>query len=413
MKKLASAILFLQILVGVAYAAEFYVNDMTAFVSPDSSYSTLVDFIEGAKASLYVNVYTFENLLIAERIALAKARGVDVIIMVDKSPVAGISEEGEAIINYLLGNGVQVYYSDDKRVRYNHAKYAIADNVSILITTENFGYSGFSPESSFGARGWGAVMHDAPLTRYFVNIFFNDLKYVEKASPLPAAAAYKNLKGEYSSKFRAENFKGNFFVVPVVAPENAVEKIVALLNSANKSVYIEQFYIYEHWGSIKKDTPKTAPNLFLEAAINSARRGVEVKILLDSTWYNIEAEDPASNYNTMKYVREVAKKENLNLQVKLADSKKLGLEKIHTKGVVVDKKAVLISSINWNEHSPTKNREIGVIIRGEPAMYFAEVFECDWSGTCDSRKYVYFAIAAAILILAIYARRKYNNVYTH
>lgn len=411
MKKLALLIFFLQI--GPVCGAEgFYVSEITAFASPDSGYATLVDFIDNAKTSLYVNVYTFENPLIAERIARAGARGADVIVMIDKSPVAGISEEGKAVVSYLLSNGVQVYYSDDKRVRYNHAKYAIADNVSILITTENFGYSGFSPESSFGARGWGAVMHDAPLTSYFVNIFFNDLKYVEKASPLPAAAAHTNLKGKYSPVFAAENFKGNFFVVPVVAPENAVEKIVALLNSANKSLYIEQFYIYEHWGSIKKDTPETAPNLFLEAAINAARRGAEVKILLDSTWYNIEAEDPASNYNTMKYVQGVVKKENLNLQVKLADSKKLGLEKIHTKGVVVDKKAVLISSINWNEHSPTKNREIGVIIHGEPAMYFAEVFECDWSGTCGSREYVYI-IAVGILILAIYARRKYSNVYTH
>lgn len=411
MKKLALLIFFLQI--GLVCGAEgFYVSEITAFVSPDSSYSALVDFIDNAKASLYVNVYTFDSPLIAERIVNAKTKGVDVIIMVDKSPVAGISGEEKVVISYLLSNGVQVYYSDDRRVTYNHAKYAIADNVSILITTENFGYSGFSADSSFGARGWGAVMHDVPLTRYFVNIFFKDLKYVEKASPLPAAAAHTNLKGKYSPVFAAENFKGNFFVVPVVGPENAVEKIVALLNSANKSLYIEQFYIYEHWGSIKKDTPETAPNLFLEAAINAARRGVEVKILLDSTWYNIEAEDPASNYNTLKYVQNIAKKESLNLQVKLANSKKLGLEKIHTKGVVVDKKAVLISSINWNEHSPTKNREVGVIVHGEPAMYFVEVFECDWSGTCGSREYVYI-VAIGILILAIYARHKYSNVYTH
>jgi len=412
MKKLVLAILFLQISLGITYAADFYVSEITAFVSPDSSYSALVDFIDNAKASLYVNVYTFDSPLIAERIVSAKTNGVDVIIMVDKSPVAGISKEGKVVISYLLSAGVPVYYSDDKKVRYNHAKYVIADNVSILITTENFGYSGFPADNSFGARGWGAVIHDAPLTHYFLDIFFEDLQYVEKASPLPATAAYKNIKGKYSSKFGTKNFKGNFFVTPVVAPENAVEKIVVLLNSANKSIYIEQFYIYRHWGSIKKDAPETAPNLFLEAAINAARRGAEVKILLDSTWYNIEAEDPVSNYNTLQYVQGVAKKESLNLQVKLADSKKLGLEKIHTKGVVVDKKAVLISSINWNEHSPTKNREIGVIIHGEPAQYFAEVFECDWSGTCYNKKFIYLA-AIGILILAIYAKRKYSNVYTH
>ncbi len=408
--KFALAIFFLQIF-GIACAAEgLYASEITAFVSPDSSYPALADFIDHAKASLYVNVYTFESLQIAERIANAKARGVDVIIMVDKSPVGGLPEEENGVINYLLGAGVPVYYSDDKKVRYNHAKYTIADNVSILITTENFGYSGFSADSSFGARGWGAVIYDAPLTRYFVNIFFDDLRHIEKAVPHSATMLYKNPKGKYSSKFGAEKFRENFFIVPIVAPENAVEKIVALLNSANKSIYIEQFYIYEHWGSIKKDTPATAPNLFLEAAINAARRGAEVRILLDSTWYNIEAEDPVSNYNTLKYVQDVAKRENLNLQAKLASPEKLGLEKIHTKGVVVDKKAVLISSINWNEHSPTKNREIGVIIYGEPAQYFAEVFECDWSGTCYDKKFLYLAAIGILLLIAV---RKYKNVYTH
>ncbi len=31
-----------------------------------------------------------------------------------------------------------------------------------------------------------------------------------------------------------------------------------------------------------------------------------------------------------------------------------------------------------NEHSPTKNREVGIIIHGEPAEYFSDVFISDW-----------------------------------
>jgi phosphatidylserine/phosphatidylglycerophosphate/cardiolipin synthase-like enzyme len=43
--------------------------------------------------------------------------------------------------------------------------------------------------------------------------------------------------------------------------------------------------------------------------------------------------------------------------------------------MIVDNKSVLISSINWNENSFTKNREIGVIIESyEVAKYYADVF---------------------------------------
>jgi phosphatidylserine/phosphatidylglycerophosphate/cardiolipin synthase-like enzyme len=45
----------------------------------------------------------------------------------------------------------------------------------------------------------------------------------------------------------------------------------------------------------------------------------------------------------------------------------------------IDEKAVLISSVNWNENSLKNNREVGVIIIGEPALYFANVFKHDWN----------------------------------
>ncbi|MEE8168443.1 MAG: phospholipase D-like domain-containing protein, partial [Candidatus Hydrothermarchaeales archaeon] len=171
----------------------------------------------------------------------------------------------------------------------------------------------------------------------------------------------------------------SFHVELFTAPEDGVEPILQLLNSANKSVLIEQAYIYTHWGSKRADTVETAPNLFLEAAIDAARRGVTVKILLDSTWYNVEEEDPISNLHTVNYVNKIAREERLDLEASLIDFDATGLRKLHAKGVVVDDKAVLVSSINWNEHSPIKNREVGVIIYGEPAEYYAEVFECDWA----------------------------------
>ena len=66
----------------------------------------------------------------------------------------------------------------------------------------------------------------------------------------------------------------------------------------------------------------------------------------------------------------------MNLEARLV--KQDGISKIHNKGVIVDEKKVLISSINWNKHSPTYNREAGIIIENpDLAAYYTGAFRSD------------------------------------
>jgi len=51
----------------------------------------------------------------------------------------------------------------------------------------------------------------------------------------------------------------------------------------------------------------------------------------------------------------------------------------HNKGIIVDGKIVLISSINWSETSVRRNREAGIIVYCEEiAQYYVDVFNWDW-----------------------------------
>ena len=51
---------------------------------------------------------------------------------------------------------------------------------------------------------------------------------------------------------------------------------------------------------------------------------------------------------------------------------------INNKGMIVDNRSVLISTINWNENSITCNQEIRIIIESESvAKYYAEIFFYD------------------------------------
>ena len=58
--------------------------------------------------------------------------------------------------------------------------------------------------------------------------------------------------------------------------------------------------------------------------------------------------------------------------------------RIHNKGIIVDEKYTLVSSINWGAGGGSLNREIGVIIESqEIATFYKDIFWGDWEGRED------------------------------
>ncbi len=351
--------------------------EVKTFVSPDCSFESLENFVSGAD-SLYIGTYVFTNPCILD--LLREENISDLKILIESSPVHGMSSKEKKILCNLEENGKKIYLYKKEGRNYHHAKYLIKDNSSVLVTSENFGYTGFSKNSNYGNRGWGAIIEDENLTDDFLEIFFSDLSKAEKFKcELEDYETNCNPKEEnYIPKFKTEKFN-NQSVYSIFAP-NAINEILDLIDSANKSIYIQQMYIYKYWGSRKEGSVNKTPNLFLERVINKSREGLDVKILLDSYWYNIDKSDPVSNYYTVEYVNQIAEEENITVEARLVDLDRLRFEKIHNKGMIIDNKTVLISTINWNEHSPKNNREVGVVIRGEVAKYYSKVFSYDWSG---------------------------------
>jgi len=106
-----------------------------------------------------------------------------------------------------------------------------------------------------------------------------------------------------------------------------------------------------------------------------------VKILLSSI-YAFPDNPGLDNYDTFVYINDYASYHNISdyLEARLIDYDRLGLSKLHNKGMIVDGNKTLISSINWNRNSVTQNREVGVIIESqEVAEYFTEIFLWDWN----------------------------------
>ena len=336
-----------------------YAETVSPFSSPENNLDSIVNFILQADMAVYVNGYTFTSKKIADALVKEKMEGTDVILLVENKPVGGLPEAERNMLCYMESNGIKIKLYSGK-LSYLHAKYIIRDNSSLLVSTDNFGEN--------RNRGWG-VSIDGLKDKSIIKTFFNDLK---TSDGLPCGKDSGLIYSQPENNFMAEKYT-NQKVKIFTAPDGAVENILSLLDSANKSIFVEQFYIYRYWNGKK-------PNTFLEKLVEKAKEGVDVKVILDSSDYNIDKKNKLSNYYTAEYINNLSR-ENISIQAELIDLVKTGYDKLHAKGVIVDNKTILVSSVNWNENSPTKNREIGAIVTGDVAGYFTGLFLKDWTGS--------------------------------
>lgn len=345
----------------------------TVFAAPDASRAVLKDAIALAETELMINVYEFTDPGIAADIVTALDNGVTVTMLMEGGPVGGISAEEEGVAAALRTAGAEVYTMETTdaahaRYRYDHAKYLIADRKAVLVVSENFKPSGFPERGETGNRGWGVLFTDPAVAAYFAEVFTADCAGGDCVPFAPAGTLPDDPPGDgYHPEFGTGSFTGAT-VTPVLAPDTAF-LIPAMIDSATETVDIQQAYI-SNW-------TKNAPNPYLEAAIDAARRGVRVRILLDSYWFNTEGEN--DNDEMAARINAAAEAAGLPVEARLARLGPGYPEKVHNKGAIVDGDTVLISSVNWNENSPSFNREAGVIIESpEAGDYFSAVFTTDW-----------------------------------
>jgi cardiolipin synthase A/B len=388
--------------------AVFQNVSIITFVSPDCSNEIFSYAVNQASDQVLLNVYEFSSPLMADTLITAHAREVDIKVIVEGGPVGGISPEGKEAIRNLTDSGIPVSMMVARKgepapYRYDHAKYVVIDRRAVLLTSENFKYSGFPPAGIAGNRGWGVYLEDPRLAEYFSLVYLTDYSGKSMTAYNGSAGTPESMpSGKYSVKFQPGYFT-HATVRPVISPDTS-NQITEMINSAERSIEIEQAYI----------TNETTYSLnpYLSAAINASRRGVHVRVLLDSYWYNIE--DETDNDEMVALINRIGSDEQIPLEARCADLSTNEIEKIHNKGVIVDDQYVLVSSINWNSNSPNFNREAGVIIdHPGVARYFLDVFEDDWNSRAESPavktdylKLVAVGVVFIILILLYYHRQK-------
>jgi phosphatidylserine/phosphatidylglycerophosphate/cardiolipin synthase-like enzyme len=367
-----------------------FFGEIRAFVSPDNSYDAIVCEIRKANRSIFLNIYEFTNPFLCDEIVNALRRNVIVKIFLEGSPVGGLSDEEKYILNRIAtyGGDIRLIVNDKSsdvyaRYPFNHAKYLIIDNNTVIVESCNWAKTGVPKNPSYGNREWGVVIRNSDVAEYFMDVFnddfdqtrcdsvsFFDLNFSISSDFLMDYSVYR---GDYYPQFDSFSFNQSFSVIPVFSPDTSFDMIYEMINSATKSIYIQQLYIYKNWSDMI--------NPFVDLLVKKSKQGVDIKVIL-----NYNPSYKSTNYkcnDTKQYFKKYG------IETRFIFSNSSCLINVHNKGIIVDNKSVLISSINWNENSFTNNREAGVIIDSEElAEFYANVFLYDWNLEYNTSKYL-------------------------
>ncbi|WP_435115975.1 phospholipase D-like domain-containing protein [Halolamina sp. C58] len=366
----------------------------TAFLLPDSP-EIPIETLRRADDRILLAGYSFTSERVTEALLAAESRGVDVRVLVEAEPVNGAAARQARLLDRLADAGVavRVVGVGASRFAFHHPKYAIADGRA-LVLSENWKPSGVGGASS---RGWGVRVENGSTADALAALFRNDstapdtqpwaaFRENRRFEPIPTA------NGSYPTQFAPEQVTARN-VTLLTAPGNAESELVAAIDAAESRVDVLQ-------PSLGRQD-----NALVRATLRAAQRGVEVRILLSGAWYSAE-----ENEALVAWLNDWADRNDAPLSARISEPAGR-YEKIHAKGLLVDDDLAVVGSLNWNENSATRNREVALALRGaEPVAYYRESFDADWRGGSDAGRTWLFAAGAvaAVLVAALVATRSLN-----
>lgn len=377
-------------------------------VGPEGLYQPMADFFRSATQSLDLSLYTFEHPTLALVLAETVQRGVQVRMILDGAPPGGITNVQKWCVSRIAEAGAEVRYmavADDaptgykRRYRFIHAKYGIADGRAVFVGTENPTFNAMPEPAAApvgGRRGYYLFTDAAGVVTALRSLFagdwrptiFADLRPFEPAHAkygappadfvLPPPPAYVVDDAPFGEVVAVS---AHAEAVVVSAPENTMRTDAGILRLIDRAgggdeIVFVQMYENKSFGE-SGSNPIADPNPRLEAAINAARRGARVRLLLDG--YFDDEDALRSNRATVDYVRLIAVAEGLDLDARLGNPTAGG---IHAKLVLVrlgGEHWAAVGSLNGGETSHKLNREVVLLV--ENSEIFARlysVFAHDW-----------------------------------
>lgn len=326
-------------------------TDYTQVLKPDSNCNhtvckEFISFVNHTNETLDIALYGWTDIpKVKKALKCAENRGVKVRIIYDtKTSKENYYPDTENLIKEFKNTKSDEI--PDKASLTNslmHNKFAISDNKKVFTGSMNFsktGFSGFNQNNIL-------IINSAEIA----NIYSKEFEQMHSGK-------FHNLK-ENSTQNSIKKLDGSTIEVYFLPQDKAItRRVIPLVNSAKKSIYIPAFLI----------THKELTT----ALINSHKRGVNVKIILDAT-------NTSVRHSTIKELKKAG------IPVKIENY----AGKLHSKVIIIDEKYVITGSTNFSNSGENKNDENMLIIENPKiAKFYSDYFKYLWKKIPD--KYLKF-----------------------
>jgi phosphatidylserine/phosphatidylglycerophosphate/cardiolipin synthase-like enzyme len=370
--------------------------------SPESTLSLTVSAINSAQQSILINIYDLSSPEIVQAINNQVSRGLHVEILQEGQPVGGISAAARGLQASIIQAMSQ--FSGDRyvemsshsasgekvqrRFRYDHAKYIVIDNSTLVVGSENYSPTGQPEAGSVGNRGWEVWVQDAELAQQFADMFVSDSGsqnadirnlLTQGGSRTPNTASNWNPGANLNTRNTQIGQADASAITPLASPTTSQQGLLDLINSAQSSLMVEQMELAPEW---KQAGGTSISSPLIDAMIAAAQRGVHVSVLVNDprSFAHGGKVDPKNTDSVSKLNQAAAS--GLPIEARVANLKAMGVTYIHNKGALVDGQRTLISSINWDENSIESNRETALVVTS-PDVYnfYLTTFQSDWNNS--------------------------------
>jgi phosphatidylserine/phosphatidylglycerophosphate/cardiolipin synthase-like enzyme len=282
------------------------------FIGPVGLESLIIEHIDAAQLSIDVSMYQFTRWNIRDALIAAHSRGVALRVLLDGAQ----ADVNGQVRTALEGAGIEVKDSPQEFTHF-HTKYLIVDRMEALVMSANF-----ITYSMEGERNYGVIDRAT-----------DDLTDLQ-------AIFDRDWSGSGALDLSCTRL--------IVSPENARERLLALIGGAQASLDFASMYISDAE--------------VLAAIKNRAQAGIPTRVLLaNPAWID-------DNVATAQ-----------ELEAAGAEAKYFMSLDLHAKLVVADG-AAFVGSENLSYTSLNDNREAGVFVTEADAL--AEVktqYTADWN----------------------------------
>lgn len=353
--------------------------NVTSFVSPDSSYSTIISELQKAENNIFLLIYEFYHpkLFTALKDAVVND-SVALTLLLEKDTGYGGSGSKDEYNRYYAHQfwqlsqdyNVNVYWETEWP--YMHSKLMIIDNKTTIVMSANMEPASipsdltetYTDYETF-SRQWGVVIHGQQATQSYLDYVQWELNsltapYDPDTDGTGKKPTFSN-KVSYTPEFTTTT-RSNVSITPVFSPNNSFERLNESIYAADHYILLQLMYI--SWG----ESLTNKANQLVYALGNATARNVSVLVIL---------EDDMDYYEGAKQVLT-----NRGIHVIPANCSSGYPLFIHNKGVIIDDSLVFVGSINWSQYSLKYNRETGALIHSTGiARWFKEVYKHDWDKT--------------------------------